>query len=39
MNAKNKMKNDMAEKIKDYNVHLAYIQDLLTVYNLILDSC
>lgn len=38
MNAKNKMKNDMAEKIKDYNVHLAYIQDLLTVYNLILDS-
>lgn len=37
MSIDEKMKNDLADKINDFNVHLAYIQDLITVYNMILD--
>lgn len=30
-----KMKKDLSKKIEDFNVNLAYIQDLLTVYCLL----
>lgn len=34
MSMLDKMKKDLSDKIKDYNMYLAYIQDLITVYNL-----
>lgn len=37
MSIDEKMKKDLANKINDFNVNLAYIQDLITVYNIILD--
>lgn len=38
MNAFDTMKKNLSEKIKDYTMHLAYIQDLITVYNLTFEK-